>query len=285
MAVIGCGTMGSGIAILCADAGLDTTVVESTQSRAREGMKRIDAYFAQSVAKGKATEQEKRDRIDRIHPTSELGQTAECDFIIEAVPEDLVMKKRLFGELHHICKKDALLLTNTSTLSITAIASGCGRPDKVAGMHFCNPAPIMPMIEIARGLHTSNETFDRVKSLCSSLGKKFVVAKDTPGFLTNFFLVSFVLDAVRLLEGGMASAQDIDKACKLGLGHPMGPFELMDTAGLDITCTVAESLYDQTKDTRYVPPALLRQMVDAGLLGRKSGRGFYEYGSSGIYGA
>lgn len=283
--VVGCGTMGAGIAIACANAGLDTTVVEVSSARMSDGMKRIEAYFTRGVEKGKLSAEDKGARLGRIHATVERKTAADCDFVIEAIVEDLDAKKRLFGELHHACKPDTILVSNTSTLSITSIASGCGRPDKVVGIHFCNPVPLMPAVEVARGIRTSDDTFQKAKSLCDTLGKKTVVTKDTPGFLTNFFLVSLMVDAVRLYEGGLASPADIDKACKLGLAHPMGPFELMDTAGLDVCYTVALSMYEQTKDPRYAPPPLMKRMVDAGLLGRKSGRGFYEYAGQGMFGA
>jgi 3-hydroxybutyryl-CoA dehydrogenase len=206
-----------------------------------------------------------------------LSDFAHCDLVIEAATENMTLKKTLFTELDVICKPEALLASNTSSLSITEIASATQRPEKVVGLHFFNPVPVMPLIEIVRGLLTSEETMDAARTLGAVLKKEIVIAKDNPGFIVNLLLVPYLFDAIRALENGVATKEDIDTAIKLGLNHPMGPFTLLDFVGLDTCLFIGDAMYQEFKDARYAAPPLLRRMVTAGLLGRKSGRGFYLY--------
>lgn len=283
--VLGCGTMGSGIAIVAARAGFKTIVVESDQNALDRGLTLIDRFFARSVEKGKMTADEK-DRIMRDGLTGTLNyeDLADCEFVIEAVFEDLEIKQKAFHRTHEICPPETILASNTSTLSITSIAAGSGRPDRVIGMHFCLPAQVMKLIEVSRGLQTSDETYQRTMEFGKALGQVLVTTKDTPGFILNHFIVAFNNACIRAYEDGLASLEDIDKAVKLGLDYPMGPFELLDYIGLDTHLRVATTLYEQVQDHRFCPPPLVKRMVDAGFLGRKTGRGFYQYKEAGMFG-
>jgi len=275
--VVGCGIMGSGIAEVCARSGYEVVVREVSDELLQKGLERIRKSMAKGVKRGKLTQGEMDAALARIQGTTEMKDFAPCDLVIEAVVEKMEVKKQVFAELDAICPPHAILASNTSSLCITEMASATKRPDKVLGMHFFNPPPIMPLLELVRTILTSGETLQTAQEFGKSLGKTTVVAKDTPGFIVNLLLVPYLLDAVRALEKGVATKEDIDTAIKLGLNHPMGPLTLLDFIGLDTALYIAEAMYQEFRDPRYAPPPLLRRMVLAGHLGRKSGRGFYEY--------
>ena len=282
--VAGAGTMGSGIAIVAARAGFETynfDLSEQTLSRAKQ---QTEGFFDKSVKKGKLSEQQVSETLGRMHRTSKLEDLAECDLIIEAVFEDLGVKHDLFGKLDKLCPDHTIFASNTSTLSITDIASGAGRQDRVVGMHFCLPAQLMKLVEMSPGLNTSRETFDLAWRFTEAMGQTPVETQDTPGFILNYFLVPFNNDAIRLVEAGVAEPADLDRAIKSGLGYPMGPCELLDLVGLDTQIRLCESFYAATNDPRAACPPLLQRMVAAGRLGRKSGRGFYDYERDAMFG-
>jgi 3-hydroxybutyryl-CoA dehydrogenase len=275
--VVGCGLMGGGIAQTCAQSGYETIVREVNQELLDKGMARINSAWEMLVSKGKITQGQADEYRSRLHGTLNLEEFADCDLVIEAVIENMEEKLRLFPALDRIAKPEALLLTNTSSLNVTQMGAVTKRPDKVCGLHFFNPAPVMKLVEVVRTISTSEETIETVKQFAISLGKTPVLAKDTAGFIVNFLLIPYLLAAIRMLENGMATRDDIDTAMKLGCGYPMGPFTLLDYVGLDTTLWAAEAIYEEYKDPLYAPPPLLRRMVLSGMYGRKSGRGFYEY--------
>lgn len=275
--VVGCGLMGGGIAQTCAQSGYETIVREVNQELLDKGMARIDSAWEMLVSKGKITQGQADEYRSRLHGTLNLEEFADCDLVIEAVIENMEEKLRLFPALDRIAKPEALLLTNTSSLNVTQMGAVTKRPDKVCGLHFFNPAPVMKLVEVVRTISTSEETIETVKQFAISLGKTPVLAKDTAGFIVNFLLIPYLLAAIRMLENGMATRDDIDTAMKLGCGYPMGPFTLLDYVGLDTTLWAAEAIYEEYKDPLYAPPPLLRRMVLSGMYGRKSGKGFYEY--------
>ena len=284
--VLGCGTMGSGIAIVTARAGFKTIVVESNQEALERGLALIERFFAGSVKRGKITAAQKDEIMkERLIGALNYKDLVNCEFVIEAVFEDLGLKQQVFHQVHEICPSETILASNTSTLSITSIAAGSGRPDRVIGMHFCLPAQVMRLVEVTQGLQTSDETYQRTMEFGKALGQVFVTTKDTPGFILNHFIVAFNNACIRAYENGLASLEDIDKAVKLGLGYPMGPFELLDYIGLDTQLSVSLALFNQVQDHRFWPPPLVKRMVDAGFLGRKTGRGFYHYKEAGMFGA
>ncbi len=285
VAVLGAGTMGAGIAIVASRAGCETVVLEKDRDRMSEGFGRIEKFYAQSVKKGKMTEDQARAALAKVRMTDVPADCAGAGFVIEAVYEDLEVKKALFAQMNGICRPDAIFASNTSTLSITSLAAGAGRPDRTVGMHFCIPAPLMKLVEVTRGLQTSEETFNRTLAFSDRLGQVRVTTQDTPGFILNYFIVAFNNDCIRAYESGLASLEDIDKAVKFGLGYPMGPFELLDVIGLDTHAFVSKVLYEELKETRFSAPSLVKKMIDAGHLGRKTGRGFYTYGAKGMFGA
>ena len=284
--VIGCGTMGSGIAIVVARAGFKTIVVDDNQEALNRGLVLIERFFAKSVEKGKMTADQK-DEItkEKLVGAVDFKDLTDCGFVIEAVFEDLEVKRRVFGKLNEACPRETILASNTSTLSITSIAAASRRPDRVIGMHFCLPAQVMKLVEVTRGLQTSNETYEKTMKFGEALGQVLVTTKDSPGFILNHFVVAFNNSCITAYENDLASIEDIDKAVKLGLGYPMGPFELMDYIGLDTQVKVSLALYGQVQDHRFWPPPLLVRMVDAGFLGHKTGRGFYHYKEAGMFGA
>ncbi len=284
--VLGAGTMGSGIAIVSARAGFRTVLVEKDQEVLDRGLELIDRFFAKSVEKKKMTAEQK-DAImkEKLIETLKYEDLADCEFVVEAVYEDLEVKKQAFYRAHGVCPPETILASNTSTLSITAIAAGSGRPERTIGMHFCLPAQVMKLVEVTRGLQTSDETYDRAMEFGKTLGQVLVTTQETPGFILNHFIVAFNNACIKAYEDGLASVEDIDKAVKLGLGYPMGPFELLDYIGMDTQLRVSLALFEQVQDTRYWPPPLVRRMVDAGYLGRKTGKGFYEYERAGMFGA
>ncbi len=275
--VVGCGLMGSGIAEVCARAGFQVIVREVNEELLRKGLDRIRASMAKAVERGKLAASEMEVAWGRIRGTLSMEDFAACDLVIEAVVEEMEVKKAVFAELDRICPPHAVLASNTSSLSITALGSATRRPDKVIGLHFFNPAPVMPLLEIVVGLQTAEETVALGRALAERLNKTVVVSKDRPGFIVNRLLIPYLLDAIRLLEEGVATMEDIDTAIRLGLNHPMGPFTLMDFVGLDTMLLIADAMFEEFKDPRYAAPPLLRRMVAAGWLGRKSGRGFYTY--------
>ncbi len=275
--VVGAGLMGGGIAQTCAQAGYETVVLEVNQQFLDRGIARIHSAWNMMASKDKLTRRQLDENLARLHGTLDMSEFASCDLVIEAVIENMEEKLRLFPALDHIVKPEALLLSNTSSLNVTQMGAVTKRPDKVCGLHFFNPAPVMKLVEIVKTISTSDETVETVRQFALSLGKTPVLAKDTAGFIVNFLLIPYLLAAIRMLENGMASREDIDVAMKLGCGYPMGPFTLLDYVGLDTTLWAAEAIYEEYKDPLYAPPPLLRRMVLSGMYGKKSGKGFYDY--------
>jgi 3-hydroxybutyryl-CoA dehydrogenase len=275
--VVGCGLMGSGIAQVAAGAGLTTWVCEVDQVALDRGMGRIRKFVDDGVTKGKMTPEDRDKLIGNLKGTIKLNDLALCELVIEAAVENLETKRQVFSTLDQVVAADAVLSSNTSSLSITEIAAFTRRPDRVLGLHFFNPVPIMKLVEIIRALSTSDHAFARAQEFVTQIGKTPVLCKDTPGFVVNRLLVPYLLDAVRVLESGIASKEDIDNGMKLGCGHPMGPLTLLDFVGLDTTYFIANIMFEEFKEPRFAAPPLLKRMVLAGHLGRKSGRGFYEY--------
>lgn len=276
--VVGAGSMGAGIANLVAISGFQVILRDIKEEYLTTALARIDQFMTKSVQRGKMTEEEKTAVLGRIQTTTEMASFKDADVVIEAVLENPTLKKEVFSELDKITRKDALLVTNTSSISITEIASATTRPDKVAGFHFFNPAQIMKLVEVVRGYGTSDETVAQLRELATALNKESVeVKKDSPGFIVNRIMIPQFIEAIKLLEEGVASAEDIDKAVKLGLNYPMGPFELQDFAGVDIGYYVMEYFKEELDNVQYAPPLLLKQLVRAGRNGRKTGAGFYQY--------
>jgi len=275
--VVGCGTMGNGIVIVCAQSGYQVVVSEINDQLLNKGLASINSFLTKSVEKGKLSQPDRDSALARIKGTTNTQDFSDCDLVIAAAVENMDLKKKIFAEVDKICPKHTILATNTSCLSIIDIAMATSRPDKVLGLHFMNPVPIMKLLEIVRTIATSDETLDTGRTFGASLGKTVVLAKDTPGFIVNFLLMPFLLNAMRMLDAGVASREDIDTAINLGLGHPMGPLTLADLIGLDTILFVVSAIYEELKDPQYAPPPLLRKMVTAGWLGRKTGKGFYEY--------
>jgi 3-hydroxybutyryl-CoA dehydrogenase len=277
--VLGCGLMGSGIAQAAGTAGFPTTVRDVTQELLDKGRRGIEKSLAKLVEKGKLDPSARDGAVERLRFTTEVGELAECGIVIEAVTEDLELKNRLWTELDGIAPPTTIFASNTSSLPIGAMASATGRPDRFVGLHFFNPVPLMPLVEVVRPVTASRETFDRVMTFARRLGKEPIVARDRSGFIVNLLLIPYLLDAVRALEHGVASIPDIDRGMQLGCGHPMGPLTLLDFVGLDTTARIADIMFEEYRESRYAPPPLLRRMVGAGLYGRKSGKGFYDYAS------
>ena len=275
--VVGCGLMGSGITEVCARSGYEVVVREVNDELLQKGLDRIKASMSKGVSRGKLTQEEMDAALARIKGTTSMEDFADCDIVIEAVVENLEVKKQVFADLDRITPPHAILASNTSSLCITEMAAVTKRPEKVLGLHFFNPVPVMPLLEMVRTILTSDETMEIARKFGESLGKTIVVAKDAPGFIVNALLIPYLLDAVRMLESGYATKEDIDTAIKLGLNHPMGPLTLMDFIGLDTVLFIADAMYEELKDPRYAAPPLLRRMVIAGKLGRKTGEGFYKW--------
>ena len=275
--VVGAGIMGSGIAQVVAQGGYAVVVREAEQRLLDKGRQAIDWRLQRAVEKGRMTVEEKATLLGRIGWTLALEELKAADLIIEAITEDLPLKQDLFRALDRLCPPTTIFVSNTSSISIMTLASVTGRADRFAGLHFFNPVPLMKLVEVVRSIRTSAETFRTVSDFTVSLGKEPVAAKDHCGFIVNRLLVPYLLDAIRALEAGVASAADIDKAMRLGCNHPMGPLELADFVGLDTTYAIANIMFEEYREARYAPPPLLKKMVIAGYHGRKSGRGFYDY--------
>ncbi len=275
--VVGCGQMGSGIAQVCAEAGHRVTVREVTEELLQKGLGRIDSSLARGVAKGKLTEERKREVQERLEGTTDLSRLAGCDLVIEAVVESLEAKRELLRELDAACPAPVWFASNTSSLSITELATATRRAGRVVGLHFFNPVPLMKLVEVVRSPLTAPEVYQAAVTFVGTLGKTAIKTTDRTGFVVNRLLVPFLLDAVRALEEGVASVADIDDGMRLGCGHPMGPLTLADFVGLDTLLAIGNIMFDEFRERRFAPPPLLRRMVQAGLLGRKSGKGFYDY--------
>jgi len=275
--VVGCGQMGSGITQVCAQAGYQVSVLEINNELLNKGLAYIDSRLNRDVEKGRLSSQDKVSISNRIKGTTDTRDFAACDLVIEVAIENIDLKKKIFTELDKICPEHAILATNTSCLSIIDMAMATGRPDRVLGLHFMNPVPVMKLLEIVRTIATSDETLEIGKSFGKSLGKTIVIAQDTPGFVVNRLLIPYLLNAIHMLDTGVATKEDIDAGINLGLNHPMGPLTLADLIGNDTVLFIANALYDEFKEPQYAPPSLLRKMVTAGWLGRKTGKGFYEY--------
>jgi len=277
--VLGAGSMGNGIAQVAAQAGYQVIMRDIEDRFVEGGLKAIEKFLAKSVEKGKMTGDQKKEVLARIKGTTRMEDLKDVDFVIEAVFEDLDIKKNVFSKLDELTRPQVILTTNTSSMSVTEIAMSTKRPEKVAGMHFFNPAPLMRLVEVIRGYHTNDETTRAVMEMAKKLGKEPVeVKKDTPGFIVNRLLMPHFVEAIKMAEEGIASIEDIDKAVKLGLNYPMGPFELMDLTGVDIGLHVIEYLYRElNKESKWSAPTLLRSMIRAGRLGRKTGGGWYKY--------
>jgi len=279
------GTMGAGIAIVAARAGWRTICHDLSMESLGNAARQTQAFFAKSVERGKMSAADKDAVLARLSRTTSLDDLVKADLVIEAVFEDLAVKRQLFSALNIICPAHTIFASNTSTLSITEIAGGSGREDRVVGLHFCLPAQLMRLIEVSSGLNTSQETLERAWDWCSKAGQLPVRTQDKPGFVLNALLIPFLNDAIRAVEAGVASAADIDTAMKVGLGYKMGPLELIDLVGLDTMARLCEAFYPVTLDPRASAPPLLRRMVAAGWLGRKTGRGFFTYDGNAMFGA
>ncbi|WP_297633836.1 3-hydroxybutyryl-CoA dehydrogenase [uncultured Clostridium sp.] len=275
--VLGAGTMGAGIVQAFAQKGHEVIVRDIKDEFVQRGIAGIDKGLTRLVSKGKMTEEVKEEILGRISGTTDMNMAADCDLVVEAAIENMKIKKEIFAELDKICKPETILASNTSSLSITEVASATGRPDKVIGMHFFNPAPVMKLVEIIRGMATSQETFDAVKELSVAIGKEPVEVAEAPGFVVNRILIPMINEASFILQEGIATVEDIDSAMKFGAGHPMGPLALGDLIGLDVCLAIMDVLYTETGDTKYRASSILRKYVRAGWLGRKSGKGFYDY--------
>ncbi len=278
--IVGCGLMGAGIAEVCSKSGYTVVVQEVNGDLLQAGMKRINGSMDRAVSKGKLSAEDRDAAQARIMGVTRLDDMRECDLVIEAITEKLDLKRKVFAELDACAPPHTILASNTSSLAITDMAAATKRPDRVLGLHFMQPVPVMPLLEMVRTVLTSDETFGAARAFGESLGKTIVVSKDTPGFIVNLLLIPYLLQAIAELEKGVATKEDFDTAIRLGLNHPMGPFTLLDFVGLDTTLFIADAVFDETKDPRFAAPPLLRRMVSAGWLGRKSGRGFYDYGKT-----
>jgi len=277
--VLGAGLMGAGIAEVSAKAGYETRVREVSDDLVRKGLSRVEGSLGKAVEKGKLDASARDAARGRLQATTDLADLADCDIVIEAIVEDLATKKDTFATLDRACKAETIFCSNTSSLTITEISASTGRPDRFAGLHFFNPVPVMKLVEVVRTLATSRETEETVFEFAKSLGKEPIRAHDNSGFVVNRLLVPYLLDAVRALEEGVATKEDIDRGMELGCGHPMGPLRLLDFVGLDTTYFISEIMFNEYREKRFAPPPLLKRMVVAGRLGKKSGRGFYDYGA------
>ena len=278
--ICGSGLMGSGIAQACASSGFETTVYEVSRAALDKGFAGIRSSLDKFVEKGKLAAADRDAALARLKPSTALEELAGCDLVIEAVVENMDVKRALFGRLDGLLAPHAVICSNTSSLCVIEMAAATKRVDRVAGLHFFNPVPIMRLVEVVRTIETSDATIASLTAFAERLGKRAVHAKDTPGFVVNRLLVPYLLYAIRVYDEGLASMEDIDEGMKLGCGYPMGPFTLLDFVGLDTTYYIAEIMFDEFKDPMFAPPPLLKRMVLAGRYGRKNGKGFYEYPAS-----
>jgi len=275
--VIGCGQMGGGIVQTCVQAGFDVKVTEVNEAFLEKGMNAIKSILSRNVEKGRMTKDEMDGILGRIHGTTKLADFSDRDLVIEAVIENMEMKKKLFADLDKICPPNAMLATNTSCLSIIEMAMTTKRADKVLGIHFFNPVPVMKLVEVVKTIATSSESVAAGKQFGEKCGKKVVVTQDSPGFIVNRLMIPFILNAIRMMDSGIATREDIDAGINLGLNHPIGPLALADLIGLDTIYFIANAMYAELKDPQFASPTLLGKMVTAGWLGRKTGKGFYDY--------
>jgi 3-hydroxybutyryl-CoA dehydrogenase len=275
--VLGCGLMGSGIAQVCAAAGYKTIVREVDDITLNRGLGRIRKFLDDGVAKGKVTGDAREATLGKLSGTTAFSGLGECDLVIEAIIENLEDKRQTYAALEKVVRPAAIFVSNTSSLCITELAASSSRPDRFGGLHFFNPVPLMKLVEVIRALTTSDETYQTVFAFAQSLGKEPITAPDRPGFIVNRLLVPYLLDAIRAYENGLGTLEDIDKGMKLGCGYPMGPFTLLDFVGLDTTYYIANIMFEEFREPQYAPPPLLKRMVLAGRLGKKSGQGFYSY--------
>jgi 3-hydroxybutyryl-CoA dehydrogenase len=275
--VVGCGLMGSGIAEVCAKAGYTTLVREVNEEFLARGLERVRKSLTTALDRGKLSAADRDAALARVRGTTTFEDFGDCDLVIEAATENPDIKKRTFAELDQVCPPHTILASNTSSIPIIQMASASQRADRVLGMHFMNPVPVMPLIEYVRAVTTSDETLETARRFGESLGKRIIVSKDRAGFIVNFLLIPYLCEAVRMLEQGFATREDIDVGMMLGTSYPMGPLTLLDFVGLDTTLFIADILFDEFKEARFAAPPLLRQMVIANFLGRKTGRGFYNY--------
>jgi 3-hydroxybutyryl-CoA dehydrogenase len=269
--------MGAGIAEVAAKAGLETVVREVDQGVLDKGLERIKGSLGKAVEKGKLPAEERDAAISRLQGTTGFDAMADCDLVVEAIIENVEEKRRTFGALDAVVKPEAIFASNTSSLTITQLAMATSRPDRFVGLHFFNPVPVMKLVEVVRTILTSDETSDRAFEFARAMGKEPIACRDNSGFIVNRLLVPYLLDAIRALEEGVGSVEDIDKGMQLGCGYPMGPFTLLDFVGLDTTYYIANIMFEEYREKRFAPPPLLKQMVLAGRLGRKSGHGFYDH--------
>jgi len=272
--------MGSGIAQVAAQAGFTTVVREVSDELCQKAKGGIEKTLAKGIEKGKVTTEQRDQCLGKLSFTVDLSAMKDCDIIIEAVVEDLEVKNALWKELNGRCPVHTIFASNTSSLTIAAMAAAAGRPDRMVGLHFFNPVPLMKLVEVVKTVTTSAETFQRTFDFAKKLGKEPIAAKDNSGFVVNLLLVPYLIDAINALESGVASVADIDKGMQLGTGYPMGPFTLLDFVGLDTTYKIAEIMFDEYREKRYAPPPLLKRMVLAGMYGKKSGKGFYDYSTN-----
>lgn len=277
--VVGGGLMGSGIAQVSAAAGFPTTVREVSEALSDKSRQSIERVLAKGIERGKVTEEQRETTRKNLRFVTAVEELADSDLIIEAIVEDLEVKNSLWSELDRVAGAETIFASNTSSLTIVAMAVASGRPDRMLGLHFFNPVPLMKLVEVVRTITTSDETERRVLDFTRALGKEPIRAKDSSGFVVNLLLVPYMLDAINALEANVASVEDIDKGMRLGAGHPMGPFTLLDFVGLDTVYKIAEIMFAEYRERRYAPPPLLKRMVIAGMLGKKSGKGFYDYSS------
>jgi 3-hydroxybutyryl-CoA dehydrogenase len=275
--VLGCGLMGAGIAQVSAASGFKTFVLEVDDGVLKKGLARIDKFLTDGVAKGKVAAADREKTLANLKGTTSYADLKDCDIVIEAIVENVEVKKKAYAQIEANVEPDCLIASNTSSLCITELAAATKRPDKVGGLHFFNPVPLMKLVEVVRALTTSQATHDALMAFATALGKEPISAPDRGGFIVNRLLVPYLLDAIRCLEEGLGTAEDIDKGMKLGCGHPMGPLTLLDFVGLDTTYYIAQIMFDEFRETRFAPPPLLKRMVLAGHFGRKSGKGFYDY--------
>ncbi len=275
--VCGAGLMGNGIAQTCAAAGFDVVLMEVADEPLRRGVASIAKSLDKFVEKGKLTQALRDATVARITPTTQVADLAKCDLVIEAIVENVEVKAKLFNQLDALLASQAIICTNTSSLCVIELAAKTKRPNRVAGLHFFNPVPIMKLVEVVKTIATTQDVIDALFTFARKVGKEPILAQDTPGFVVNRLLIPYLLYAIRCYEGGLASKEDIDKGMKLGCGYPMGPFELLDFVGLDTTYYIAQIMYDEFKDPMMAAPPLLKRMVLAGRFGRKNGKGFYDY--------